>query len=100
MENWFHPNLANIFVAFEIQKMILKSKMFYMKIEYAILKNIFLVLAIFMPKNHKNVKLGKKCVPFREKIRFAIVTSLPPSNPFKSAMSRSLSMPVNFPRQA
>ena len=39
MENWFHPNLANIFVAFEIQKMILKSKMFYMKIEYAILQN-------------------------------------------------------------
>jgi hypothetical protein len=32
----------------------------------------FLVLAIFMPKNHKNVKLGKKCVPFREKIRFTI----------------------------
>ena len=27
----------------------------------------FLVLAIFMPKNHKNVKLGKKCVPFRKK---------------------------------
>ena len=37
VENWFHPNLANIFVAFEIQKMILKSNMFYMKIEYAIL---------------------------------------------------------------
>ena len=41
MENWFHPNLANIFVAFAIQKMILKSKMFYMKIEYAILQNKF-----------------------------------------------------------
>jgi hypothetical protein len=29
MENWFHPNLANILVAFEIQNMILKSKMVY-----------------------------------------------------------------------
>ena len=37
MENWVHPNLANIFVAFEIQKMILKTEMVYMKIEYAIL---------------------------------------------------------------
>jgi len=39
MENWFHPNLANIFVAFqvEIQEMVLKSKMVYMKIECAIL---------------------------------------------------------------
>ena len=27
----------------------------------------FLVLAIFMVKNHKNVKLGKKCAQFREK---------------------------------
>ena len=32
----------------------------------------FKVFAIFMLKNHKNVKLGKKCVPFREKIRFTI----------------------------
>jgi len=37
MENWFHPNLANIFVAFEIQEMVLQSKKVYMKIEYAIL---------------------------------------------------------------
>ena len=37
MENWFHPNLANIFVAFKIQEMVLKSKMVYMKIEDAIL---------------------------------------------------------------
>ena len=37
MEKWFHPNLANTFVAFEIQEMVLKSKMVYMKIEYAIL---------------------------------------------------------------
>ncbi len=39
MENWFHPKLSNIrhiFVAFEIQTMVLKSKMVYMKIEYAI----------------------------------------------------------------
>ena len=41
MENWFHPNLANIFVAFEIQEMVLKSKMVYMKIKYAILQNMF-----------------------------------------------------------
>ncbi len=30
-------SLANIFFAFEIQKMILKSKMFYMKIQHATL---------------------------------------------------------------
>ncbi len=32
----------------------------------------FLVLAILVLKNHKNVRLGKKYVPFREKIRFTI----------------------------
>jgi hypothetical protein len=31
--------MANIFVAFEIQMMVLKSKMVCMKIKYAILQN-------------------------------------------------------------
>ena len=37
MENWFHQKLANIFLAFEIQKILLKSKIIYMKIKYATL---------------------------------------------------------------